>query len=259
MLRWSVRFLAVAAIFAAASMSASSAFAQRGGGGPGGFGGGPGGFGGGAGGLINLLQNEVRKEIEFLPEQQEKVEALQRAQREQLRNQFQGFRDLSEEERRERFQNLRTEMEERNKKLEADLKDILLPQQYTRLNQIALQQRIQRVGTVNALTSEELGLNVSAEQKAKLEELSKEAEKELQDKIAKARAEAVEKILSGLTPEQRAAAKEKLGAEFRMTQPRFGQFGQGGQGPGQGGRGQGGRGQGGRGQGGQGGGENRGI
>lgn len=241
MLRWSVRFLTLAAVFAAASMSASSAFAQRGGGGPGGFGGGFGGPGGG-GGIIGLLQNEdVRKEIDFLPEQQEKVEALQRAQREEMRNQFQGFRDLSEDERRERFQNLRTEMEERNKKLDADLKEILLPQQYTRLNQIALQQRIQRAGTVNALTSEELGLNVTDEQKAKLEELSKEAEKELQDKIAKARAEAVEKILGGLTPEQRSKAKEKLGAEFRMTQPRFGQPGQG---PGQGGRGQGGRGQG---------------
>lgn len=243
MLRLSVRFLTLAAVFAAASMSASSAFAQRGGGGPGGFGG-PGG-GGGAFGMIGLLQNEdVRKEIDFLPEQQEKIEALQRAQREEMRNQFQGFRDLSEDERRERFQNLRTEMEERSKKLDADIKDILLPQQYTRLNQIALQQRIQRAGTVNALTSEELGLGITDEQKAKLEELSKEAEKELQDKIAKARAEAVEKILAGLTPEQRSKAKEKLGSEFRMTQPRFGQPGQV---PGQGGRGQGGRGQGQRG------------
>lgn len=248
MLRWSVRFLTLAAIFAAASMSASSAFAQRGGGGPGGFGGGFGGPGGGGGafGVIGLLQNEeVRKEIDFLPEQQEKIEALQRTQREEMRNQFQGLRDLSEDERRERFQNLRTEMEERNKKLDTEIKDILLPQQYTRLNQIALQQRIQRAGTVNALASEELGLGISEDQKAKLEEISKEAEKELQDKIAKARAEAVEKILSGLTPEQRSKAKEKLGSEFRMTQPRFGQPGQGG--PGQGGRGQGGRGQGQRG------------
>jgi len=229
MLRWSVRFMAVAAVFAAAGLASSPALAQRGG--PGGFGGGFGGAGGGAFGQIGLLDNEdVRKELEIVDEQVDKLTALRDKMREEMRSQFQGLRDLSEDERRAKFEEMRTKMEERGKEMQKEVDDILLPQQRERLSQISLQQRLQRAGTVQGLTSGELAeqLGISDEQKAKMEEAAKEAEKDLQKAIAKARAEAREKILSTLTPEQKDKIKKMLGSEFTM-QNRFGQGGQGGQ------------------------------
>jgi Spy/CpxP family protein refolding chaperone len=235
MLRWSVRLVAVAAVFAAAGFVASPALAQRGG--PG-FGG----PGGGAFGQIGLLDNEeVRKELEIVDEQVDKITALRDKMREDMRAQFAGLRDMSEDERRTAFEGMRTKMEEAGKEMQKQVDDILLPQQRERLAQISLQQRLQRSGTVDGLTSGELAeqLGITEEQKAKMAEAAKEAEKELQAAIAKARAEARDKILSTLTPEQKDKIKKMLGSEFTMTQQnRFGQGGQRGQGgPGQGGRG----------------------
>jgi Spy/CpxP family protein refolding chaperone len=232
MLRRSFRALTLAVLCTALGLSASSAFAQ---GGRGGFGGGLGG-----GGDLALLDNEeVRKELDIVDEQVDKIKALRDKMREEMQAQFAGFRDLSEDDRRTKFEEMRTKMADRGKELQKEVDDILLPQQRDRLSQIALQQRLQRSGTVDGLTSGELAekIGITDEQKEKMAELAKDAEKELQDKIAKARAEARDKILSGLTPEQKDKVKKMLGSEFRMTQQnRFGQGGRGGQG-GQGGRG----------------------
>lgn len=224
MLRWSVRLSVVAAVFAVAGLASSPVLAQRGG--PGGFGfGGPGG-----GGAIGLLENEdVRKELEIVDEQVDKLTELRDKLREEMRSQFQGFRDLSEDERRTRFEEMRGKMEERAKEMQKEVDEILLPQQRERLAQISLQQRLQRAGTVDGLTSGELAeeLGITEEQKKAMQEAAQAAEKELQEKIAKARAEARDKILDTLTSEQKEKIKKMLGSEFRMsTQPRFGQGGQ---------------------------------
>lgn len=231
MLRWSVRLVAVAAVFAAAGFASSPALAQRGG-----FGGPV----GGAFGQIGLLDNEeVRKELEIVDEQVDKLTALRDKMREDMRAQFSGLRDLSEDERRAKFEEMRGKMEESAKTMQKQVDDILLPQQRERLAQISLQQRLQRSGTVDGLTSGELAeqLGITEEQKAAMQEAAKAAEKDLQAAIAKARAEARDKILSTLTPEQKEKIKKMIGSEFTMTQQnRFGQGGPGGQ------RGQGGRG-----------------
>lgn len=224
MLRGSVRCMTVAAIFTIACLAANSAFAQRGGfGGP----------GGGAFGQLFLLENEeVRKELEIVDEQVEKLQELRDKMREQMREQFQGLRDLSDDERRTRFEELRGKMEEQAKDMQKQVDEILMPQQRQRLAQISLQQRLQRAGTIEGLTSGELAeeLGITPEQKADMEERAKEAQKELQEKIAKARTEARDKILSGLTAEQKDKIKKLLGDEFQMTQQnRFGQGGQRGQ------------------------------
>lgn len=225
MLRWSVRSLIVAAIFSVAGLSVSSAWAQRGG--PG-FGG----PGGGAFGAMGLLDNEeVRKELEIVDEQVEKLQALRDKLREEMREQFSGLRELSDDERRARFEGMREKMETRMKEVQKEVDDVLLPQQRERLQQINLQQRLQRSGTVEGLTSGELAetLGITPEQKADMEERAKAAEKELQEKIAKAREEAREKVLAGLTAEQKEKIKKMIGTEFRMEN-RFGQGFQGGRG-----------------------------
>lgn len=263
------------AMVAGLCLVTSSAFAQPGGGrgqgGPGGGFGGPGGFGGGfggpgGGGALGLLQNEdVRKELDLVDDQIEKLNSINEKLREDMRNQFQGLRDLSDDERRSRFDELRTKMQEQTAATQKEIDDVLLPQQRTRLAQIQFQQQLRRGGgDTTGLTSDVVveALEITPDQKSKLEDLEKEVAKEIADKVAKARADARDKLLGALTPEQKAKFKELMGVEFRFSQPQQGRGpgqggfgGQGGQG-GQGGRGQGG--QGGRGQGGRGQG-NRGI
>jgi hypothetical protein len=232
MLRWSARFVAVAAIFTVAGLLASSASAQgRGGrGGQGGFGGG--GFGGGT---TFLLQNaDVRKELEIVDEQIEKIDAIREKQRAD-RPEF-DFRNATEEERTKFIEQMR----ERNTANTKEIEAVLLPQQRERLAQIGLQMRIQQMGVVQALTTGDIAeqIGVTDDQKTKMEEAAAAAEKDLQDKIAKARTEARDKILGTLSSEQKDKVKKMLGTEFKFTQQpgRGGRGGQGGQG-GQGGRG----------------------
>jgi hypothetical protein len=214
--------MAVAAIFTVAGMLASTASAQgRGGrGGQGGFGGG---FGGGT---AFLLQNpDVRKELEIVDEQIEKIDAIRERQQGD-RPQFPG-RDATEEERTEFFNKMR----ERNAANTKEIEAVLLPQQRERLAQIALQQRIQFMGVVQALTTGDIAeqIGVTDDQKAKMEEAAKDAEKDLQDKISKARAEARDKVLGTLSTEQKDKIKKMLGPEFKFTAQQGG-FGRGGQG-----------------------------
>ena len=236
---WFRLALAVALVAGLCSFG-SDAFAQgRGRGGPGG-----GGFGGpGGGGPLGLLMNEdVRKELDLVDEQVSKLTAIGDKLREEMRSQFEGFRDLSDEERQTKFAEMRTKMEERTKEVQKEVDEVLLPQQRERLAQINFQSQVRRAsggGDSTGLTSDFIvaQLEITDEQKAKLTDLEKEVAKELADKVAKARNDAREKLLAALTPEQREKFKKLMGAEFRFTQQQ-GRGGPGGGAPGgRGGRG----------------------
>jgi Spy/CpxP family protein refolding chaperone len=211
----------------------------RGGGGPGGF------FGGG--GVFGLVtRDEVQEELQLVDEQQEKVETVVDEARDQLREEmqsmFRDMRDLSDEERRARFDEIRERMDQFNTELEGKLKKVLLPHQFERLKQIDVQQRIQQRGA-SALTSGELAeaLNLTDEQREKLEQRAEEVREELQEKMRQLQTEAREKMLDVLTAEQRAKLNELMGDSFEMRED-FGRFG--GRGGFRGGRGDGERGRG---------------
>jgi Spy/CpxP family protein refolding chaperone len=116
-----------------------------------------------------------------------------------------------------------------NKDLEARLKKELLPHQFERLKQIDVQSRIQQRGA-GALTSGELAeaLDLTDEQREKLEQRAAEVQEELQEKIAKLRIEARNKMLDVLTPEQRAKLESMMGDAFAMPEGGPGGFGRGG-------------------------------
>lgn len=198
---------------------------------------------GGGGSLRLLFDEDVRKELEVVDEQYEKLRDLARQSmeesRDQFREMFQGLRDLSEEERREKFAEIRQKMEERTKALEEKVSKVLLPHQMDRLKQLELQSRMRRAGTAGALANNELAekLGITEEQKERMRKAAEDAEKELQEKIAKAREEAREKILGVLTPDQQQKLKSLIGEQYEFQSR--GRFGQGG--PGRGGfRGRGG-------------------
>jgi Spy/CpxP family protein refolding chaperone len=177
-------------------------------------------FGGGGGGgdLGLLMREDVRKELEIVDEQMEKMRELQSSLRDEMREMFSGLRDLNEEERRAKFEELREKMETKRKEIETKVGEVLLPHQKDRLKQIGLRMQMRYRGTsglLNDRLADELG--ITEEQKKRLQAAAEKAREELEEKTQKLRDEAREKILSELTPEQRKKLEDLLGDEFEPS------------------------------------------
>jgi len=194
-------------------------------GGPGGPGG-PGGFFGG-GGLIGLVaRDEVQQELQLVDEQKDKVhgitDALQNKVREQMRDVFSQMRDLSDDERRAKFGEIRTKMEGLSADSEKQLEKVLLPHQLDRLKQIDLQTKMKYRGS-SALTGGDVAkaLNLTDEQREKLEKRAAEVQEELQTKIKQLQADARKKMLDVLTPDQQAQLEKLMGQQFDLPEQNF--------------------------------------
>jgi len=142
------------------------------------------------------------------------------------------MREMSQEEREQRMAEVREKMEKQRTEMEGKVKEILLPHQIKRLEQIQVQTRMRWAGTSGALGSEELAekLGITEEQREKLQAKQEEVQKKLAEKIAKARQEAQDEILSVLTPEQVKKIKDLIGEPFEMQRQRGGPGGRGAQG-----------------------------
>jgi Spy/CpxP family protein refolding chaperone len=204
---------------------------------PGGGRGFRGGFGGpfGGGGVLGLvMREEVQQELQLVDEQLEKVQAAAEEMRGRMQSElgdlFAQMRDLSDEERQERFDEIRSRVEKLNADMEKQLKKVLLPHQFDRLKQIELQTRVQQRGA-EALTTGELAeaLNLTDQQREKLERRAEEVQQELQEQIRQLQIEARNKIFEVLTAEQRAKLDALLGDQFDLPPgPGFGRGGRGG-------------------------------
>lgn len=236
----------------------------RGGPGGGGFGGGggrggQGGFTGGRGGgdsIERLLQiEEVQIEIELMPDQEE---AIKKLKEDSPRRGFpDGFdpRDRSPENRekmQEVFAKMQKEREEASEKTREKLKEILLPPQMKRLEQIAIQ-----LQGVAALMTPKVAdaLKLTESQKAEMKETSDKAREEMgskmremfsnggdrskiQESMAEARKEIEESIMGALSSDQKKEFEEMKGEPFEMPESaRRGGFGGGGRGGDRGGAG----------------------
>ena len=207
-----------------------------GGRGRGGQQGGRGGFqGGGRGGLTLITDENVKKDLGITDDQIKKLEEYQAKTREEMRNAFQGLRDLSAEERTAKFQELQKKATEASAAAETE---ILLPKQIERLKQITFQSRLNRGNTSDALASDEIGkeLGITDAQKEALKKAQEEADAEMQAGMTKLREASRQKILSVLTADQQAKLKSLTGETIQFSRG----GGRGGAG-GAGGRGAGGR------------------
>jgi Spy/CpxP family protein refolding chaperone len=190
-------------------------------------GGGPGGFGRMMSNPGMLLRSEqIQKELEIVDDQLKELEAIG----EEMRESFQGLRDMSPEERDEKFREI-------NKELETRLNEVLLPHQQKRLKQITTQMGSRgRDGVAGMLTDGDLGkdLKVTEDQKKKLREVVESARTEMDEQMRKVRKDFEDKLLSVLTPEQRKQYEEMLGEpfemDFRQMMPGRGQGSRGGRG-----------------------------
>ena len=184
----------------------------------------------GGGGMTGLLRNDkVQEELELVDDQLEEIEELQTEVWTDMRQMFRGggFRDMDRDEREEKMAEFREKMAERTKEMEADVKDILLPHQFTRLKQLNFQQEASRGGTTGLASSETIidALGITDEQKEKMKKAAEEAAKKLENKIKELRKQAETEVLGVLTAEQRAKFKELRGEAFDFGQnergPRF--------------------------------------
>lgn len=221
------------------AFTASSLMAQEDGGQrrPRGFGGGFG-FGGGLGGLVAM--KEVQDELKL---DADKVAALTKAL-EELRPQpgagggFEGFRELSPEEREKRMAEFRKQMEETAKKVEEKIKTSVTDAQWKRLNEL----RLQREGASSLERADVAGqLKLSAEQKDKIKSLVSElrpqfgrrggdnggGERPNFEEMRARREKLTADIFAVLTPEQKEVYEGLKGAKFDFPERRPGGGGDG--------------------------------
>jgi Spy/CpxP family protein refolding chaperone len=192
--RWVVAALVVGLVVPAA-------FSQRGG------------FRGGMGrdGVSLLTQKSVQEELKLSDEQKKKVEELASKQREN----FKGFKDLSEEERKQKFQ-------ERSKASKEEVAKILNQEQQKRFKQISLQ-----LAGSRAFSDPEVvdALKLTDEQKEKIKGIQEDSFKEMREafqgdreearkKMESIRKSADEKAQGVLTQEQKTKWKDMTGAAF---------------------------------------------
>jgi Spy/CpxP family protein refolding chaperone len=231
-----IRLVFLVAIAAACSCAVSLAQAPGPpqGGGPGGAGGFGGPFGGGSGLLSLAMRDEVQQELQLVDEQKDKVRAISDDMRSKVRDEmggmFQQLRDASDEERRAKFDEIRKKFETINSDMEKKLDGVLLPHQLERLKQIDLQTKIRQRGA-SALTGGDVAeaLNLSDDERAKLEKRATEVQEELQTKIRELQADARKKMIDVLTPEQQAQLQKMMGDQFDLPDQNFrGRFGRGG-------------------------------
>lgn len=234
---------------------------QRGSQGRGGFGGSQqrGGSQRGAGAMLGgrgvsleqLLGVEaVQKELDLLEEQVDELKELGDARRGGggERPDFSKIREMSEEERTEFFQKMRTDSEKRGKEREGKIKDILLPEQWERLQEIRLQlmgvgallqEEIQKELKISEAQVEKMTKTVeeaSSEMMAEMRELFQGGNREgIREKMEDMRKGIENKVLGVLTSQQKKKFEDMKGDPIEIEIPRGGNR-RGGQG-GQGGRG----------------------
>ncbi len=208
---------------------------QGGRGGPGGPGGGRGGFGGGFGAnpLMLLGMDQVREALGIVDDQAKELDDLGNDMRQEMRDMFQNFGDMSAEERQQKMQEL-------NDSYQAKTDQVLLPNQQDRLKQIMLQQRTRgRNGVADAFSDDSIAkeLGITADQKEKLKDAAEKAQKEMEEKVAQLRKDMEDQVLSVLTDDQREKYKKMVGEPFELDRTQMFQRGNGGNGGNNGGRG----------------------
>lgn len=230
--------LVVGLCAAAIGISAASAQEQKGGRGRGGFT-----FSRGTGSLVSLANNEaVQKELALGEEEKSKLTKLSEEYRAAAQKEmsaagidFQGLRDLPDDQRRTKMAEFGTKSQEVTRKLTEQfnpkVKEALSAEQLTRLKQI----QIQSMGSA-ALNDPEIAkeLAITEEQKKKLADVSAEYRKKqselfgndnAQDRFAKLRElreEQDTKTTEVLTAEQKEKLAKLKGKEFDVAQLRGG-------------------------------------
>lgn len=159
-----------------------------------------------------LRSEEIRKHLDISDAQYGKITAASESRGDRPSFDWRALRDLSGDARTAKLAEIREQYQESRAARDKKFYDILLPHQVDRLKQIALQSQMRRSGGIITAVSNALKLN--EDQKAALQKAQQEGQEKLQKEIDKLRAELNSKILSTLTPAQRAQWKKMVGDNF---------------------------------------------
>ncbi|MEZ6093085.1 MAG: hypothetical protein R3C03_02435 [Pirellulaceae bacterium] len=192
----------------------------------------PGGMRGGFNSPLALLGNpKVQEELELVDDQLEEVQGLQDEMGTAMRELFQSMRD-SGGDRQQMFEQMREKMTDLSKDFEADLEEILLPEQLKRLKQLNVQMQARGRGGAGTglLDNEDLKreLDITSDQEEKMREAAEKAQEMVREETAKIQKKALDQVLSVLSSEQRKKYEEMVGDSFDFGG--FGGFGRGGRG-----------------------------
>lgn len=213
------------------------------------FGGGPGGPGGmmggmmgmgqrgGAGSLVMLLgREEVRTEIELMPDQVEGLRKMAERMRPE-RPDF-DFGSATDEERSAFMAKMQAQQAERAADAKAQLEELLLPKQFERLEQIAMQTQ-GAMALMNPEVAEKLGIgkevteamtkDMTASQEegrellqTMMRERDREAAGSMREKMEEMRKALETKLVAHLSDEQKTKFEEMKGKPFELAPMTFG-------------------------------------
>lgn len=191
-------------------------------------------FGSGAAGnptdasaLASLMNMEaIRKELKLSDEQIAGIEKLQKRSGELMQKAIQEVINQPREEGgavRGAFKvdQIREARDEVRQLTDRSIEEILLPEQLSRIREIAFQVEISRLGLGPSLTRGKFGeeVGVRPEQKPELIRLAQRIDEEMKEKIAKIRSDARAELLAALDPEQQEKAKGLIGDYFDYSAP----------------------------------------
>jgi len=170
--------------------------------------------------LTMLSMPNMQKSLEMVESQIREIKEAQKNSSIQLQKLAETFKSATPKERKEIIKQAHKLVES----FDNDIKSIILPHQWNALSQISLREHISRRGLFNVLVSGPVGvrLKVSHEQRKNLSEEAKQIRDEMQNQIKKMHAEAIERMLSKLTTEQRRNLRDLLGQEYENSiEPNF--------------------------------------
>ena len=169
------------------------------------------------GGIFEALKDKrVQEELELADFQVTQLQALAAALTADLGPRMEELKTLPKEEQNVAMEDLRKEMATRLTQLQGEIETILLPHQQQRLRQVALQQRMQKAGTAEALLSPELAseFRLTEAQVTQIREGIAKIEEEYRVKAQKLREEMRDKIIVQFPFQHRERLKTMIGAQL---------------------------------------------
>ena len=165
-----------------------------------------------------LRMPQVQEELDLSDEQKAKLKEIEEGVRKQTREQWSGLRDLSPEQRQAKYAELRQKMAERVEKTRKKVEAVLLPHQQKRLQQIGIQLRMRWRGLSGIAGDAKIAkqLDLTAEQKEKLQKIAAETRKKLQDLPREIMEEGRQNAMDVLTPQQKRKLEEAIGEKFEL-------------------------------------------
>jgi hypothetical protein len=173
--------------------------------------------------LTMLRQPQYQKELDLSDEQATEIQAVQKDIQRQTTEMFRKSAELGGD----GGQLLAAAQSALREKADMAIKEILLPHQITRMNQIRVQAQIRARGASGLLDDDLFAsLRLTDAQKTELAEKQREAQKELQEQIRKLTERSRTAVLKSVLKTEQLEKLEKLsGDEYQVERQTFRSFG----------------------------------